>query len=82
MVRGEEKYSRVNQLPPFQMTDGESKAIGGQVVVMMMPVSDTCVRFMTHCDVKKEDVKVVIKKLRHVIQEYDNMMYLEYKIGV
>lgn len=48
---------------------------------MMMPMSDTCVRLMTHCNVKKDDVKAVIKKLQYIIQEYDNMMYLEYKIN-
>lgn len=48
----------------------------------MMPISDSVVRFMTHCDIKKEDVKAVCKKLKYVIQEYDNMMYLEYKINV
>lgn len=64
------------------MTDAECEELGKQVVVMMLPVSDTCVRFMTHCDVRKEDVKAVIKKLRYIIQEYDNMMYLEYKINM
>ena len=64
------------------MTDAESQELGEQVVVMMMPVSDTCVRLMTHCDVRRDDVKTVVKKLRYVIQEYDNMMYLEYKLNV
>lgn len=64
------------------MTDSEAQDLGEQVVVMMMPLSDTCVRLMTHCDVRKDEVKSVIKKLRYVIQEYDNMMYLEYKINV
>ncbi|KAK8396967.1 hypothetical protein O3P69_005157 [Scylla paramamosain] len=64
------------------VTDTEAQQLGEQVVVMMMPLSDTCVRLMTHCDVRKEDVKAVIKKLRYVILEYDNMMYLEYKINV
>lgn len=52
------------------------------MIVLMSPVSDTAVRLMTHCDVKKEDVKAVIKKLKYIIREYDNMMYLEYKISV
>ncbi|XP_050733100.1 uncharacterized protein LOC127006804 isoform X1 [Eriocheir sinensis] len=63
------------------VTDAESQELGEQVVVMMMPMSDTCVRLMTHCNVKKDDVKAVIKKLQYIIQEYDNMMYLEYKIN-
>ncbi|KAG0729922.1 putative low-specificity L-threonine aldolase 1 [Chionoecetes opilio] len=63
------------------VTDTESDELEEQVVVMMMPVTDTSVRFMTHCDVRKDDVKAVIKKLRYVIQEYDNMMYLEYKVA-
>ncbi|XP_042862149.1 probable low-specificity L-threonine aldolase 2 [Penaeus japonicus] len=64
------------------VTDTEIDELGEQVIVLMSPVSDTTVRLMTHCDVKKEDVKAVIKKLKYIIREYDNMMYLEYKISV
>ncbi|MPC19507.1 putative low-specificity L-threonine aldolase 2 [Portunus trituberculatus] len=61
------------------VTDREAHELGEQVVVMMMPLTDTCVRFMTHCDVRKDEVKTVIKKLRYVIQEYDNMITEEVK---
>ncbi|XP_066961171.1 uncharacterized protein [Macrobrachium rosenbergii] len=60
----------------------EYEDLGEKIAVLMMPISDSVVRFMTHCDIKKEDVKAVCKKLKYVIQEYDNMMYLEYKINV
>lgn len=78
------QYTRLSSSTPLclpQVTDAESQELGEQVVVMMMPISDTCVRLMTHCNVKKDDVKSVIKKLQYIIQEYDNMMYLEYKIS-
>ncbi|XP_071530504.1 uncharacterized protein [Panulirus ornatus] len=64
------------------VTDSETEELGEQIVVMVLPVTETAVRLMLHCDIKKDDVKAVIKKLRYVIQEYDNMMYLEYKISV
>ncbi|XP_053639228.1 uncharacterized protein [Cherax quadricarinatus] len=64
------------------VTDAESEEMGEQIVVMMLPITETTVRLMMHCDVKKDDIKAVIKKLKYIIQEYDNMMYLEYKISV
>ncbi|XP_045601273.1 uncharacterized protein [Procambarus clarkii] len=64
------------------VTDAESEELGEQIVVMMLPITETTVRLMLHCDVKNDDIKAVIKKLKYIIQEYDNMMYLEYKISV
>nr|XP_045601274.1 probable low-specificity L-threonine aldolase 2 isoform X3 [Procambarus clarkii] len=66
----------------IQVTDAESEELGEQIVVMMLPITETTVRLMLHCDVKNDDIKAVIKKLKYIIQEYDNMMYLEYKISV
>ncbi|XP_042238815.1 probable low-specificity L-threonine aldolase 2 [Homarus americanus] len=64
------------------VTDAESEELGEQIVVMMLPITETTARLMVHCDIKKDDIKAVIKKLKYIIQEYDNMMYLEYKISV
>ncbi|XP_076034712.1 uncharacterized protein LOC143021229 [Oratosquilla oratoria] len=64
------------------VTDNEASELGEHIVVMVLPVSETTVRLMTHHDVRKEDIKAVIKKLKYVIQEYDNCMYVQYKIDV
>lgn len=64
------------------MTDEESEELGEQVVVMALAISDTTVRLVTHRDIRKEDVRAATRKLKYVIHEYDNMMYLEYKISV
>ncbi|XP_068239421.1 uncharacterized protein [Palaemon carinicauda] len=62
--------------------DREYEDLGEKIAVLMMPISDSVVRCMTYCDINKDDVIAVSKKLKYVIQEYDNMMYLEYKINV
>ena len=65
-----------------QVTDDEAEELDEQTVVRMLEVTDTRVRCMTHCALTKSDVNSVIKKLKFVINEYDSMVFLEYKIHV
>ncbi|KAK7076225.1 putative low-specificity L-threonine aldolase 1 [Halocaridina rubra] len=62
------------------VTDSEEQEIEEKIIVMMLPITDTVVRFMTHHEVKKDHVKAVAKKLKYVIQEFDNMMFDHYKV--
>merc|ERR1719154_1007378 len=64
------------------VTDDEAEELDEQTVVRMLEVTDTRVRCMTHCALTKSDVNSVIKKLKFVINEYDSMVFLEYKIHV
>lgn len=50
----------------------------GEVKVMMIPLSDNVVRLVTHYDLSKCDVELVIRKLKFVIEEYDNMLELNF----
>ena len=65
-----------------QVNDDEAEELDEQTIVMMLPITDTVVRCMTHCALTKSDIASVIKKLKYVINEYDSMVFLEYKIEV
>ncbi|KAA0200395.1 hypothetical protein HAZT_HAZT004520 [Hyalella azteca] len=64
------------------VSDEEAEELDEQTVVMMLPITDTVVRCMTHCALTKSDIASVVKKLKFVINEYDSMVFLEYKIEV
>ncbi|XP_068217277.1 uncharacterized protein [Palaemon carinicauda] len=55
-----------------QVTEEEASAIGQKVIARMLPMTDTAVRLVIHCDVRDEDVALVISKLKYVIKEFDN----------
>ena len=62
----------------MQVKDKECLEIGEEVKIMMLPISDTVVRFVTHYDLSKLDLQLVIRKLKLVIEEYDNMLDLNF----
>ena len=57
-----------------QVTDLEAQVLGGEeddlCIVRMMPFQGN-VRMVTHADVSREEVCMVIKKLKYVIDEFD-----------
>ena len=66
----------------LQVTDDEAEELDEQTIIMMLPISETVVRCMTHCALTKSDIASVIKKIKYVINEYDSMVLLEYKFEV
>ncbi|KAK7078194.1 putative low-specificity L-threonine aldolase 1 [Halocaridina rubra] len=62
------------------VTDSEEEEIGEKIIVMMLPITDTVVRFMTHHEIKMNHVRAVAEKLKYVIQEFDNIMFDQYKV--
>ncbi|KAG7159291.1 low-specificity L-threonine aldolase 2-like 2 [Homarus americanus] len=54
-----------------QVTDEEVAAIGERVVARILPITDTAVRMVVHCDITHEDIQSVINKLKYVIKEFD-----------
>ncbi|KAK4292177.1 hypothetical protein Pmani_035042 [Petrolisthes manimaculis] len=46
------------------VTDEESEELSEQIVVMALAISDTTVRLVTHCDIRKEDVRSATRKLK------------------
>ena len=52
-----------------QITDKEKEALSNAVIARMLPMSETNVRIVLHCDVSKADVDKVSDKLRYVIAE-------------
>lgn len=55
-----------------QVTEEEASAIGQRIVARMFQMTDTAVRLVIHCDVRDEDIPLVITKLKYVIKEFDN----------
>lgn len=55
-----------------QVTEEEASAIGQRIVARMFQMTDTAVRLVIHCDVRDEDIPLVITKLKYVIREFDN----------
>lgn len=51
---------------------GEESAVGGSIVVKVLPWACDAVRFVTHHDASTADIEAVVAKLRYVIQEVDS----------
>nr|XP_045588297.1 probable low-specificity L-threonine aldolase 2 [Procambarus clarkii] len=55
-----------------QVSEEEAKATGQRVVVRILPFTEYAARLVVHCDITKEDIKSVIKKLKYVIKEFNS----------
>ena len=53
----------------FQSTAEEVEQLNDSVAVRMFPMSATNVRMVLHCDISREDVDKVVKKIKFVIAE-------------
>ena len=56
----------------FQVSHEESKELGEEVIIKVLPWSATAVRFVTHFDVSSEKVEAAVVKLKYVITEIDS----------
>ncbi|KAK8753010.1 hypothetical protein OTU49_001990, partial [Cherax quadricarinatus] len=57
-----------------QVSDDEAEATGQRVVARILPITDSAVRLVVHCDVTEKDIQMVIAKLKYVIKELDGKM--------
>ncbi|XP_064112798.1 uncharacterized protein LOC135219724 [Macrobrachium nipponense] len=55
-----------------QVTEEEASAIGQRIIARMFQMTDTAVRLVIHCDIRDEDIPLVIAKLKYVIREFDH----------
>lgn len=51
---------------------GEIKETREEVVVKVLPMTESTVRLVVHCDVTPEDIPPVVKKLLYVIREFEH----------
>lgn len=56
----------------LQVKKEEIKETGEEVIVRVLPMTASTVRLVVHCDIKPEDIPLVIKKLVYVIREFEN----------
>ncbi|XP_063591438.1 uncharacterized protein LOC134768550 [Penaeus indicus] len=65
-VRPEQVCSRL-----LEVKKGEIKETGEEVIVRALPMTESTVRLVVHCDITPEDIPLVIKKLVYVIREFE-----------
>ena len=59
----------------FQVTEDEiSMMEGGKITVLMRPIDSRRVCFMTHFDLSKMDIHSVMRKLKIVIREFEDVL--------
>ena len=54
------------------MEEKEESAVGGSIIVKVLPWTNTAVRFVTHHDISTGDIEAAAAKLKYVIQEIDS----------
>lgn len=54
------------------VSEGESKEVGEEVVIRVLPWTATSVRFVTHHDVSCDDIQAAIAKLKYITTEIDS----------